>query len=275
MVTVAQAWLLQLQRDAGNSAVVGALPAAAATPSVPSVPVIGPVPTAIPAGQPLPQEKAGSPLRPLGDTDVTGTSPPKWSIEHTRIDRGYIGRPRATTAGDVRLAARYPAPGVFPFEGGKLIVEDTDSAIIRNGEQEHTNDFHLAYHAVYDGIAAAINRLAARPPQTRKDLRSLHVCWRKSLNAELPLQLQAPPEAESPTKPWNDLLATLFGLSNERDSEGWHNMKPTGAKPQQLVAHKIPNVRNVKRVVYIGDIGTHGSQARIDAAAPWLRKLKR
>ena len=265
--------LLRLQRQAGNRAVAAAV-------AVQRVPVIGPAPTAIGAGEPLPGATADRTAQPLGDTRPTGSTTPQWNIRGTGAAAAgrWEGRVQPTTAGDVQIAARYPAPGVYPMAQGastrpkRALVNDDVSELVRDGEQEHSNDFHLAHHNVYDTVATAINTLAAQPAKSGPNIGDVHRQWREELRAALPAPLQAPVSEISPNAPWTSVVARLNGLSNQRDTNHWHDMGAGFATHEERVAHHIPDTEEFVRILPGGQIGQHDSQARIDAAVPGLRQ---
>jgi hypothetical protein len=263
--------LLHLQRQVGNRAVTQAL-------TVQRVAVIGPAPTAIAAGEQLPGATADRAAQPLGDTRPTGSTSPQWHIQGTTVNGRWEGRLQPTTAGDVQIAARYPAPGVYPMAQGsstrpkRALVDDAVSALVRDGEQEHSNDFHLAHHTVYDLVASTINTLAAGPAKCGPNVGDVHRQYREALRAALPPRLQAPVDDISPTAPWNSTVATLNGLSNQRDTNHWHDMGAGFATQADREAHGVPQTEEFVRILPGGEIGQHDSQARIDEAVPGLRR---
>lgn len=272
-----EAAVLALQRQAGNRATRRAVAAArGGGGGAAAVPVIGPVPTAIQPGGDLPATEGGG-VQPLGTTRPSGSSPPTFHVRRTAIVNGqFEGVVEHTEAGSVRIDARYPAPGVYPMgagEGGRLrkaLIDDAVSALIGAGEQEHSNDFHLAYHSVYDRVATAINALAERPAKRGANVRDVSRQWRQELRDALPAPLRAPVEDISPTAPWNNMVARLNGLSNQRDRSHWHDMRAGFASPNDRRRAHVPDDVELIRIVPGGEIGVHGSQERIDAAAPDL-----
>jgi hypothetical protein len=212
----------------------------------------------------------------LGSTDITGSTRAQFTVRTTQATTGYEGRLEPTTAGSVNISARYPAPGLYPMRpppGSRprqVLISDEVSALIRAGEQEHSNDFHLAHQAVYGVVARVINELAAGPAKTAATGREVRELWLAALYDAFPPLLQARVDEFSPNRPWNELLARLNGLSNERDASHWHDMGSGFATMEDRTAHSIPDDQDLVRILPGGQIGQHGSQERIDAAAPGL-----
>jgi hypothetical protein len=277
--------ILQLQGLAGNRAVVELLqrrPARARGRAGSgcvgaTVPVIGPAPAPIPAGSPLPAPDAPGRIPPLGVTNPGPSSPPQFHVPGNRVAGGYAAHVQPVSAGNVQIDAQYAGPNVVyeipPGQSGRprrALVDDCVSALVRAGEQEHSNDFHLAYHAVYDRVAAAINALASQPAKQGRDVRDAHQQWRVALRDTLPAPLRAPVADISPNGPWTAVLARLNQLSNERDSNHWHDMGWRPATRAERRQYAVPDGTDLITVVPGGQIGRHPSQARIDAAVPGL-----
>ena len=269
--------ILRLQRDVGNHVVADVLqretkaPRAGLeetkVPPVPNVPVIGPEPVAV---DKLPNADPKTNGQPLGETIVTGSTAPTLGIVPApkNVKGGaYTSKVKPAGPVDIQIEARYPAPNTYTLDKYLLIVEPEVAAHIRAGEQEHSNDRYLAAQAVHGTMAAAIDRLAARPSHTDKDLQSAWAYWRAQLDAELPAGLRGG-KASS-------VLASLHALSTERDDKRWHDMVFRGALQKQYRATKIPKGFELRRVYPASSIGKKGSQELIDARAPWLSRGRR
>lgn len=268
--------ILGLQRDIGNRAVVEVLqreskPSRAhleetKVPAVPNVPVIGPEPVAV---NELPPADPTTNGQPLGETIVTGSTTPSLGIERVgAATKGtYTSKVKPAGPVDIRIEATYPAPGTYTLDKRLLVIEPDVAAHIRAGEQEHSNDRHLAVHSVHGAVAAAIDRLAALPPHSAKDLQAAWAHWRAKLDGELPEGLRGGQASK--------VVGSLHALSTERDAKGWHDMVFRGALQRQYRATKLPKGFTLARVYPAGSIGVAGSQERIDAKVPWLKKAKR
>jgi hypothetical protein len=275
--------VLELHRQAGNRAVTEILQrepdraTGSRSGGGGGVPQIGPAPVAIAPGSALPHATAGTTAQPLGTTRTTSSTPPHFALHKVAATKQYAAGLEPTSAGDVQIEARYPAPGLFNMPAGekgqprRAIVDDTVSALVRDGEQEHSNDFHLAYHTVYDRVAAVINGLATQPAKCGPNVGAVHAKWRQALHDALPPVLRAPVGDISPNTPWNALVSRLNGLSGERDDNHWHDMGLAFATYEDKKANPVPEGVELLRVTPGGEIGPHGSQARIDAAAPGVR----
>lgn len=286
--------ILRLQRDAGNRAVAEVLQrenqpakppvgAAATARSLPNVPVIGPVPTAV-AG--LPKADPALKGQPLGETQVVGSTTPTFDVKpapppaaaaagkSAKPAKSYTGQVQKTETGSIQIKATYPAPALYPVGSMQVIVGDDASKVIGAGEQEHSNDHHLAFHLVQSVVAGAINRLAAKPPHTGPDLEAVHAHWAKQLQAELPPQLRSA-DPKNWNKPASDLIAKLHDLSRHRDTSGSHNMAFNHPLAPQWKEYKVKKGTDLKRVMPISNIGEKGSQEKIDAEAAWLKKARR
>jgi hypothetical protein len=68
------------------------------------------------------------------------------------------------------------------------------------------------------------------------------------------------------------MIARLNNLSNQRDTQGWHNMGAGFATHADRQEHRVPDTFELLRILPGGRIGQDGSQERIDAAAPGLRR---
>ena len=269
--------LLDLQRQAGNQAVT-ALVAVQRAPNaddakksaitVPDVPIIGPTPTAVTK---LPPTAAGDQGTTLGETKVVKTDPPRWSVVGEKTKEGWTGKPQETTVGGIDIAATHPGPNIYPFGAGRLVVDDAVSLLIKAGEQEHSNDLHLAYHALYGLISAAINKVASQPAVTAKDRDEAEHALRKALCKELPGPLKPHLDGAPPNGDWSQRWAALVDLTLERDRKHWHDMNHAGALPQQRKQYHVANGEPLDRIIPADSIGKHGSQERLDAAAPWLK----
>jgi hypothetical protein len=280
--------LTDLQQRAGNRAVTALVtaqrkpagkpapapagkPPAAGNVKVPNVPVIGLAPSAVTT---LPPTADGDQATTLGDTKVVKTDPPEWSVVGAKTDKGWTGSPQPTTVGSIDIAAAYPAPNLYPFGKARLVIDGPVSDLIKAGEQEHSNDLHLAYHALYGVVSGAINRVAAGAPCTGKDRAAVEQSLRKRLCKELPGPLKPPLTGGSPNSDWKERWGGLIDLTLERDRKHWHDMNHAGALPAQRAFYKVPNGEPLERIIPADSIGAHPSQERLDAAAPWLRAKK-
>lgn len=256
---VAPVAVLALQRLAGNAAVKDLV-----------VQRAGPAPAtyAPPAG--LVELGATTPTsRPLGQTHPRSAPPPRWHVAGARVDGGYEGSVQPTTLGTPTIEAVYPAPGVYdlpPGETGrtrKALVDDVVSALVRDGEQEHSDDFWWAFQLAYGPVVEAINQLAARPAKRAANVRELHQAWRADLLPLLPPQLRFPLDQIAPAGSWAQVYARLLQPSYQRDQRGWHSMRQGFATVADRTAHGVGEDVELLRILPNPDnINVHSSQDR-------------
>jgi hypothetical protein len=294
--TVSTVGILGLQRLAGNRATVTLLRKTGAPAMSVGAPATqagtSPSGTAGSPAEPLALQRAGpapapySPPggimelgastpsgRPLGQTHPRSAPPPQWGLTGGAVDGEYEATVRPATLGTPTIEASYPSPGVYdlpPNAAGtrrQAAVSSPVSELVRDGEQEHSDDFWWAYQLAYEPVVAAINQLAAQPAKRGANIRAVNRAWLDALCALLPPQLRFDREDPSPSGTWAQVYGRLLAPSYERDRQGWHSMRQSFATLAERQAHGVPEGIELLLVLpNPADINVHASEERTRAA---------
>lgn len=255
--------VVALQRLAGNAAVAGRL----------AVQRAGPAPTTVDPPDGLMTLGVSSPRgTPLGETSVAGTTYPQWRVDGDEVGGQYEGRVQPTTMGSVGITAQYPAEGLYDLPEGdsgrprKALLVDVVSNLVRDGEQEHSDDHWWAYELVFRPGVDAINTLATRPAKRGSNVREVNRAWMDDLRALLPPQLRPPTGELSPIGTWIQQFGRLMTVGLQRDPLGWHSMGQRDGTAAERRQHRVPRGTDVVRVLPGGQIGQHPAETRIRTA---------
>jgi hypothetical protein len=162
----------------------------------------------------------------------------------------------------------------------KLLVTDKVADLVKAGEQEHSDDIWWTHELAEGEAARAINVLAGQPAHDAPNIRELHRSWREALANEISPKLRISAERSDPakggsvTEPWNRALASLGGLTKERDTNKWHTMPTRAATADERKTNGITSTDVYLAVTEVGgEIGQHPSEKYIRAGFDALQPM--
>jgi len=287
--------VLALQRLAGNAAVGSLLRTTAAPPTAPprgptaaappliealarrhSLQVVG-SPTSAPAHPPeglarIREEVA--PRRAAGVTSLLAIQPPDLAVSSPKRlpDGRFRAAVQPTTSGSTPATSLYPAPGVHPIgqnAGGQTVhVHVTDAAAdeIRRGEEEHLMDMEWARHLSVDRASEVVNDLASKEAPTGATADEARTAAQAWVRDRLPAQLRWP-DGTRPFPHWVRAYGSLKRVTDERDSNGWHDLTTQIVlSPAEKRRLGVPVEDELRRYVAgTTQIGDHPAEATVRA----------
>jgi hypothetical protein len=222
--------LLALQRSAGNAAVArlvaasqATIAAAAARPRAALVdtPVAKPAPNGAAEIKKI-ESRAG------GVTSMDPGQIPSLDLEAPvqRQDGSYTVKVKPTTATPPQIESYYPARGLHDMGTtdamgcrNLLWVTEDMSALIKQGEQEHIDDYAWAYRLSYRAAADAVNQVSGGTGPTAGEAQD---DARAKVRDALPAKLR-PPDTDFQIQ-WMRTFGRLCGATYDRDNLGWHSV---------------------------------------------------
>jgi hypothetical protein len=267
--------LLALQRTAGNRAVQrlvatsqATIAAAAARPGAALVdtPVAKPAPNGAAEIKKI-ESRAG------GVTSMDPGQIPSLDLEAPARggDGTYTAKVKPTTATPPAIESYYPAQGLHDLATTNaagcrelLWVTDDMSALIKQGEQEHIDDYLWAYRLSYQAAAAAVAQAAAGAGGTGPTAGEAQDSARAQVRDALPSKLR-PPDTDFQIQ-WMRTFGKLCGATYERDNLGWHSLSRYYIHdPKELKKLPLPTdgCNDVSAYVKGGKIGEVSSEKKV------------